>query len=177
MVRSSDEGGEGEAMPASPSAAAVKEQLNQQQQQVPQQEAGVDGVTFEMGGDNRLVMVVRQPGGAATAPQKLAVTGMRLRPVASSQPGARSAGGEGAAAAGSTEGIAMVESSSCALDLLTTGGAHTIELASESDWAGLVVGLNAMLLLLEQEGPEAVQQMGAITMSQAAWSKAVTGVE
>jgi hypothetical protein len=71
----------------------------------------------------------------------------------------------------------MVESSSCALDLLTTGGAHTIELASESDWAGLVVGLNAMLLLLEQEGPEAVQQMGAITMSQAAWSKAVTGVE
>ena len=179
MVRSSDEGGEGEAMPASPSAAAVKEQLNQQQQQqqVPQQEAGVDGVTFEMGGDNRLVMVVRQPGGAATAPQKLAVTGMRLRPVRSSQPGARSAGGEGAAAAGSTVGIAMVESSSCALDLLTTGGAHTIELASESDWAGLVVGLNGMLLLLEQEGPEAVQQMGAITMSQAAWSKAVTGVE
>ncbi len=149
----------------------------------------MDGVTFEMGGDNRLVMVVRQPG--AAAPQKLAVTGVRLRQLQQqhSQGGAQqgllssnraTAGGEGSnggsASMASSEG-GVTGHHTPALDLLTTGGAHTIELATESDWAGLVVGLNAMLLLLEQEGPEAVQRVGAMPMSQAAWSKAVSGVD
>lgn len=156
MVRTSDD--EAEAAAAAAAAAAVD--VEQQQQQA----AGVDGVTFEMGSDNRLVMVVQQQG--KRAPERLMVMGVRLR---HGQQLPQAAPGDCAdvpAAPGPHT-----------LDLLTSGGSHTIELASASDWSGLVVGLNAMLLLLEQESPEAAARLGSLPMGQVAWSRAIACVD
>jgi hypothetical protein len=69
MVRSSDDEAE-----AAAAAAAISTLQPQPQQQL---QAGTNGVTFEMGSDDRLVMVVQQHG--AVEPQRLQVTGLRLR--------------------------------------------------------------------------------------------------
>lgn len=159
MARSSD-GSEGAG-----GSPGQQQQAPQQQQEV-EQGASADGVTFQMGADNRLVMVIQQPGTAG--PQRLQVTGIRLHPEAGV-----AAGHGNAAASGGAEAAG---SSAHVLDLITDGGSHTIELASESDWAGLVVGLNSMLLLLEQQEPQVVEQLGAIPMGQVAWSTAVLGL-
>lgn len=150
MVRTSDD----EAEAAAAAAAVAAEQ----------QPAGMDGVTFEMGSDNRLVMVVQQKG--KRAPERLMVMGVRLR---HGQQLPQAAPGD-CADVPAAPGPHM-------LDLLTSGGSHTIELASASDWSGLVVGLNAMLLLLEQESPEAAARLGSLPMGQVAWSKAIACVD
>jgi hypothetical protein len=150
MARSSDGSEEGGTV-GSPGGQQQQEQ--QQQQQVAEQDANADGVTFQMGADNRLVMIIQQAGTAG--PQRLQVTGIRLHL------NAEQGGGS---------------SASHVLDLITDGGTHTIELASESDWAGLVVGLNSMLLLLEQQEPQEVERLGAVPMAQVAWSTAVLGL-
>lgn len=154
MVRTSDDEAEAAAAAATSAAAVDAEQ----------QPAGVDGVTFEMGSDNRLVMVVQQKG--KRAPERLMVMGVRLR---HGQQLPQAAPGDCADVPGA--------SGPHTLDLLTSGGSHTIELASASDWSGLVVGLNAMLLLLEQESPEAAARLGSLPMGQVAWSRAIACVD
>lgn len=174
MVRSSDDEAEAAAVVAAAAAAVAPDtqQQHQQQQQQQQPQPGANGVTFEMGSDNRLVMVVQQQGMAA--PRRLQVTGARLKPLKAAQ---QQQPQDGISSSGIAEtpadGTLAAASGMSTLDLLTTGGSHTIELASESDWAGLVVGLNAMLLLLEANSPEAAEQLGAMCMSQVVWSKAV----
>jgi hypothetical protein len=164
MVRSSDDEAE-----AAAAAAAISTLQPQPQQQL---QAGTNGVTFEMGSDDRLVMVVQQHG--AVEPQRLQVTGLRLR---HEEAGQMYQGRCSSSVSGGAARVGGCATCNSTLDLLTTGGSHTIELASESDWAGLLVGLNAMLLLLEQESPEDAEKLGSMPMSQVAWSMAVAGMD
>lgn len=171
----------------------LQQQPQQPQHQQPEAAGPLAGVSFEMGSDNRLVMVIRQQqgdGGKVDEPQRLHVTGVRLwhaelaarhvdgmSAIQASSTGA-SAGGSSAAAVAGAAGIE--DSSTRSLDLVTTGGCHTIELATEEDLAGLIVGLNAMLLLHEQQGggggAEAAEALGQMPMRQVPWSRAVRGM-
>jgi hypothetical protein len=118
---------------------------------------GGSGVAFQMDAACRLLMVV-QPGSASC--EQLQVIGVALP----------AAGGSGGDAVSSS-------SRQHTLELLTgDGGRHEIELGSVLDWAELLAGLNAMLLLLEQETPEAAAHLGGLVMAQLSWSKAVQGV-
>jgi hypothetical protein len=178
---------------AVPHAAVEHAAARGQQQQQPQgshpgplqEGAGAacgGGVVFAVGADNRLEMVLLEPPGGSGAVKRLLVTGMHLTqcPYGSGSHSSSNSNG-GAMAAGGLAGAACGASAAGGgaapkLDLVTTGGAHTIELACEKDWAGLVVGLNALLLLLEQEGPEAAQRLEVMPLRQVAWAGAVTGV-
>lgn len=70
-------------------------------------------------------------------------------------------------------------SGSRSLELLTCAGRHRVELATERDWAGLLAGLNAMLLLREAQSSGTVNKVAleGVPLSDLAWSSAVEGVE
>jgi hypothetical protein len=146
-----------------------RDKLHQMQQQKGQQE----GVHFEMDSSSQLVMVV--PQSLAMGPQqglegqqqqqqqqqlgggvdKYTVTGVALPADEGCQPGVSSSG------------------SHC-LELITSAGRHCIELASKRDFAGLLAGLNAMLLLKEAGG-DATEKLGALPIEETAWAGAVEG--
>lgn len=142
----------------------IDEDSQQQQQQQQQLTPKQDGVQFEMDSDNQLVMVLPKHltgedgvGGGASV-QKYTVTGVAL-PAGGT---AADAAQQGAAVGGYT------------VELVTCAGRHRIELASSRDWAGLLAGLNAMLLLREQSGD--AEKLGATAIADTIWSASVEGV-
>jgi hypothetical protein len=147
----------------------LEKQLQQQQQQ--QQQRQQEGVHFEMDDSSQLVMVV--PQSLAMGPQegmqgqqqqqqlggcgvhKCTVTGVALPADEGCQPGVSSSGAH-------------------CLELITSAGRHRIELASKRDFAGLLAGLNAMLLLKEA-GADAAEKLGALPIEDTAWAGGVEG--
>lgn len=154
---------------ASPAALSSEEEEEEETEQQQQQRLR-EGVHFEMDSSSQLVMVV--PGSLAMDPQqglevqqqqqqlgggvhKYTVTGVALPTGEGCQPGVASSG------------------SHC-LELITSAGRHRIELASKQDFAGLLAGLNAMLLLKEA-GSDAAEKLGALPIEETAWAGAVEG--
>jgi hypothetical protein len=142
--------------------------LQQQQQQ--QRE----GVHFEMDSCSQLVMVV---------PQSLASDPQDVLPGQQQQ---QTQQGDGAAGVHkyTVTGVALPSDAGCqagvtgsgshCLELITSAGRHRIELASERDFAGLLAGLNAMLLLKEAGG-DAAEKLGVLPIEDTAWAGAVEG--
>ncbi|WIA08827.1 hypothetical protein OEZ85_008249 [Tetradesmus obliquus] len=155
---------------ASPAALSSEEEEEEETEQQQQQRLR-EGVHFQMDSSSQLVMVV--PGSLAMDPQqglelqqqqqqqlgggvhKYTVTGVALPAGEGCQPGVASSG------------------SHC-LELITSAGRHRIELASKQDFAGLLAGLNAMLLLKEA-GSDAAEKLGALPIEETAWAGAVEG--
>jgi hypothetical protein len=140
--------------------------LQQQQQQR-------EGVHFEMDSSSQLVMVV--PQSLAADPQD-------------ALPGQQQQAQQGGSAAGvhkyTVTGVALPSDEGCqagvsgsgshCLELITSAGRHRIELASARDFAGLLAGLNAMLLLKEAGG-DVAEKLGVLPIEDTAWAGAVEG--
>jgi hypothetical protein len=158
------------ASQAALSSEEEEEPLDLLQQQQQQQR---EGVHFEMDSCSQLVMVV--PQSLASDPQDVL-------------PGQQQQAQQGEGAAGvhryTVTGVALPSDAGCqagvtgsgshCLELITSAGRHRIELASERDFAGLLAGLNAMLLLKEAGGDTA-EKLGVLPIEDTAWAGAVEG--
>jgi hypothetical protein len=137
--------------------------LQQQQQQH-------EGVHFEMDSCSQLVMVV--PQSLASDPQDVLPSQQQMQQGAAGVHKYTVTGVALPSDAGCQAGV--TGSGSHCLELITSAGRHRIELASERDFAGLLAGLNAMLLLKEAGG-DAAEKLGVLPIEDTAWAGAVEG--